>query len=408
MDRFQHSLPNILLRAVLALAVSAGILLALYAVVMDMRAPPRDDRPQAIDIPGKMMEPVVGSALVEGDKLVVTGYEGAGERTAVAVWRSRFEALDYPLLKYQVDAAFPGPDILLIWRTLSDPGVLYNTELAATDGRAARLDLARLPDWRGTVLEIGVYVRAHAAEQELAIGGLALEPLGWRAALATDWSEWTRFRGWSAQSINYLYGTPDSEGLSPVLVAAAWSALAVLLLLIAGLLRGGVPVGALAAVVLLPWISLDLLWQRELSTQLLQTRDQFAGKTIPEKHLADLDGDIYGYITRLKNEVLPAEPARIVILHDSHGHNFERLKAQYYLLPNNSYNRGRSLPREGLNKVDYVLALGTVPGLEFSAESHTLIWKNRKRTVRADLLDSDPMGTLYRLQSNPNGEDRKP
>lgn len=398
MEKFKYPLLDILCRAVLALATSALLLFVMFVLYIKSEVPLGAERPVPLAILGKSMQAVVGSAEVRGEKLAITAYHaGEGELTAIAVWRGRFQAVHFPLLAYQVDTAFPGPELNLIWRTSSNPGVLYNTQLSSTGDGVAWLDLARNPDWQGTVEELGVYAFAHEEDQELTIAHLTLEPLGWRGALASHWSDWTAFRGWSTRSINFLYGTVDSYALSPVLVAAAWSALAVSLLLIAGLLGGGWQPGALVAVLLLPWISVDLFWQKELVTQLTQTRSQFAGKTAQEKHLADIDSHIYRYIMRLKDEVLPQASSRIVILHDSQGHNFERLKAQYYLLPHKVYNFGRMPPKTGLSSIDYILVLGEVSGLEFHPQTNTLVWKHGKRSLVVDQLDSDSMGRLYRV-----------
>ena len=193
--------------------------------------------------------------------------------------------------------------------------------------------------------------------------------------------------------------------MSPVVVAAAWSALAALLLLLTGLLQGRVQLIALGGAFLVPWLALDLLWQNKLSTQLALTKAQFAGKTVAEKHLADIDGDIYQYITRLKEEVLPAESARLVILHNSYSHNFERLKAQYYLLPHSAYNFGRVPPKRGVGTVDYILILGDLPAVSYSESMGALIWKKGKRVLPVERVDADPMGSLYRIGRSRTGRE---
>jgi hypothetical protein len=398
MEKCKYPLLDILFRAGLALTTSALLLFVIFVSYLNAGVSEGAERPMPMAIPGKSMQAVVGSAQVSGEQLAFTAYHpGEDGLTAVAVWRGRFQAADFPLLRYQIESVFPGPELKLIWRTSSNPGVLYNTGLVGSDNGVLWLDLARNPDWQGTVMELGVYVFANAADQALTISHLTLEPLGWRGVLASHWSDWTSFRGWSTRSINFLYGTADRHALSPVLVAAAWSALAVTLLLIAGLLTGGWQPGALVAVLLLPWISVDLLWQNELMTQLTQTRDQFAGKTVHEKHLADRDSHIYRYIKRLKDELLPEASSRMVILHNSRGHIFDRLKAQYYLLPHNVYNFGRVPPKTGVDGIDYILVLGDIPNLEFRKDTDTLVWKHGKKTLPVELLDSDPVGRLYRV-----------
>jgi hypothetical protein len=375
--------------------LSALMLLALFIVSVETGAPV--ERAAPVVIAGDELQAVVGRAESADGKLAFSDYSrGEDVATGVAVWRGRIEADDIAFLHYEL-AASDDADLMFIWRTSRDPRVLYNTELEATQATNAWLDLSRQEEWQGTILEVGVYAQMEDASSPLSISSLSLEPRNWRGELATVWSQWTRWRGWTAGSINYIYGSEDPAVLSPVIVAAAWSALAALLLLLAGLVKGQVQVAALAGAFLVPWLALDLLWQNKLSTQLALTKTQFAGKTVAEKHLADIDGDIYRYITRLKQDVLPAESARIVILHNSYSHNFDRLKAQYYLLPHSAYNFGRVPPKRGLRTVDYILVLGELPAVSYSESMGALIWKRGKRVLPVERVDTDPMGSLYRV-----------
>lgn len=405
MYRTSSTLFETLLKSTLALAASALILLAAFAVYSERQDRGPAATPEPVILPGKSLQAVVGSARVEGEALEFTGYQARdGEFVAVAVSRGRIPAGDYPLLNYRVDTAFPGPALKLVWQTAEEPGVLKSADLQGADGESAWLDLSQNPDWRGTVLEIGVYAYTSDERDALSIAHLTLEPHDWRGELASSWAEWTGYRGWTSRSINLLYGAVDAGAVSPVLVAAAWAALAVLLLWVRGIYTGRAHGGAMVAALLVPWIALDLLWQKELMTQLVQTRDQFAGKTVAEKHLVDVDRHIYRYITRLKNDVLPDRNSRILILHNSHSHNFERLKAQYYLLPHNVYNFGRVPPNYGLETIDYILALGATPRLEYDAQARSLLWKFGKRSLPVELVDDDFMGRLYRVL--PRGGDK--
>jgi hypothetical protein len=397
MFRTRTTLLDTLLKSTLALTVSALILLVVFAAYSQRNQRDAAVPPDPLIVLGKSLQVVVGTGDVAGDALEITGYEPRnGELAAVAVWRGRVAAGDYPLLKYQVDTEFPGPALKLVWHTQDSPGTLMSTDLRGTDGDSAWLELSRHPDWRGSVVEMGVYAYTSDARDVLSISHLTLVPQDWRGSLASYWSDLTGYRGWTARTINKIYGSADITVLSPVLLAAAWSALAVILLLVAGIFSRPHP-PALVAALLLPWIALDLLWQRELMAQLIQTRDQFAGKTVIEKHLSDVDRHIYRYIARLKQDVLPQRHARILILHDSHAHNFVRLKAQYYLLPHNVYNFGVVPPEAGLKTIDYVLVLGDVPRLQYDAGAQALLWKRGRRALPVELLDDDFMGKLYRV-----------
>ena len=82
------------------------------------------------------------------------------------------------------------------------------------------------------------------------------------------------------------------------------------------------------------------------------------------------------------------------ILHDSVGHNFDRLKMQYYLLPHNVYNYGSLPPGELVKEGDYVLVLGAIAGLEYSSEESALKWGSHGR-LPATLKHAHARGNLY-------------
>lgn len=147
---------------------------------------------------------------------------------------------------------------------------------------------------------------------------------------------------------------------------------------------------------LVPWLALDMLWQRELNLQFDETRYLFDGKTMDERHLVDQDSEIYRYAKRLKEEVLPAAPSRVFILHDSAGHNYERLKTQYYLLPHNIYNYGQYPLVNAIRPSDFILMLGDIPGLSYQHALGQLAW-GESSTLKVSPLDSDKKGQLFRV-----------
>jgi hypothetical protein len=397
MEPTDHPFFHILFRATLALLASALVLIGIDLVYLESYIPESANRGHSKVIQGKSMQAAAGSARVEGDKLIVTGYERhAKGYLSVALWRGKFQADTYQQLSLQVDTDNPGPSLKLVWRTASDQST-YGADIP-NDGRGtAVVKLARNPYWRGQITEIGLYALTQDPALNLSISRLTLEPHSSSGAIARHWFDWIAFRGWSLASINQLYGTVDRKALSPVVAAALWAGLALSFLLIITLFKGRGHPGAIVAVVLIPWISLDFLWQNELATQLEKTRDQFAGKSIHEKHLVDIDSAIYRYVRRLKEDILPVEPSRIVILHNKrYGHNFGRLKTQYYLLPNNVYNFGRKLPADDLQSIDYILALGDSPSLKYYKRNSKLISKGG-RSLSAELVDDDPIGRLYRV-----------
>lgn len=391
---------EVLLRSI----VSLGVALLLLVVLLSAGSTWTGLEPeQTREIPGSALQAIVGQGIVRDDGLLIAGYQKqADEYHAVAVWRGSLQAQDFRLLECKISAQHPGVQLNLTWRREDNPSKVISTSLNNNAQGPSAIVLAEHPQWRGTIIELGIYVVAKRANQSLTIEGLVLESGAAFSSLEVLWSSWLEFRGWTPRSINLLRGTANDYVLSPVPVAAAWVALSCLLLLVFGMVRRRHLPGTFLVTLLVPWIALDLLWQMELQSQLVQSRAQFGGKTVHQKHLADEDATIYRYITHLKNNVLPTQPVRLVIAHDSRLHNYHRLKAQYYLLPHNVFNFSSSASLHKHGKGDYILVLGKPDSPVYHRNRGKLIWHDGME-MQVELLDNDPMGDLYRLTQRPRG-----
>jgi hypothetical protein len=78
-------------------------------------------------------------------------------------------------------------------------------------------------------------------------------------------------------------------------------------------------------------------------------------------------------------------------------HNYERLKTQYYLLPHNSYNYGRTPPLDAIRPGDFILVLGDIPGLRYQQALGQLAWGTAE-TLAVALVDEDKMGMLLEVK----------
>ena len=381
-----------------ALAISALLLIsgfiALSPELTAYRGLSEDSLPQPIDLAGSDLSVRIGTGARNSDNtLTLNGL--AGDR-AILTRYLNLVAQDYPYLHYHIAGRHPGETVYLIWKTTDDPNRINSQRLDWTGDNDATIRLAENPDWQGNVTELGLDIYGELREQPLLISSLGLSSGGTGPLLATIWTQWTTLHGWTHKSIN-RQGRPGSTDPTRTEAAAAWAGIAVLLLLIARASRRGHPPIIFGVAVLLPWITLDLLWQRELTHQFAETRQLFSGKTMHEKHLADQDSEIYSYALRLKSEVLPEQPARIFILHKVIEHNYERLKTQYYLLPHNSYNYGRTPPLDAIRPGDFILVLGDIPGLRYQQALGQLAWGTAE-TLAVALVDEDKMGMLLEVK----------
>jgi hypothetical protein len=385
--------------ALLALALSAMVLLTLFIAYHQFHVPKRVNSTTGTTIAGKQFTTVMGTSRFEDDALLVTGLETeADENHALVSTHLVFDAQSYPYLHYQFAGLQTGLLMQFFWRRAESPGQMFSALMPRNFGTSSTFTLSAQPQWQGTITDMALYMTGDLRNQPLRISAITLAPPNWHQLIAAVWSEWTAFRGWSKSSINNLQGTPNyggSETVSPTFAMAIWAGLALLFLSVMARFVSIIDLISYGAAILIPWIVLDQLWQSELSTQLQDTKYLFSGKTTHEKHLVDVDQNIYRYTKRLKEDVLPSSPSRIFILHDSSIQNFERLKTQYYLLPHNIYNFNEWLPHQQVQSGDYILALGTVPGLSFNAGKNQLRWEDNRLTVT--VVDRDPRGTLYRV-----------
>lgn len=391
--------------AVAALTLSTSALLLLYTLLSpDFRAhnAPLHER-------GMERRKIEGSDLAIRLGMAEKSSRGrqeitqlGGDQRALLTRIISLSAVDFPFLGYRISGMHQGIKAFLIWRTSDRPEQLSHVRLSWGDDRRMTIHLADHPDWRGRITELGLDIYGDLRGQPLTVHCLELMPPSGSSLVATVFSEWTAFNGWTHSSINHLPAKIVGHPPSPVVAVAAIAILSLLILKILQVATRSNMTLAYGSVVFLCWLSIDLLWQQNLSRQLAETNALFSGKSPQEKHLADLDGPLYEYLSRLKRDVLPDEPTRIILLHDSDasdGHVFERLRAQYHLLPHNVYNQGRWPPRAHIREGDLILTLGSIPGLNYDLESRELRWGIYE--TQAELIDQDSAGKLYRaIKSN--------
>jgi hypothetical protein len=401
---FAHSLGL----AIGALVVSAGILLvAVFLVYATAQMPDGGKTSTSRTVNGSQLTARIGTSRVAGEASLVTGLKPSHHKgDALLSHHTRFQAESYPYLSFRFEGLNRGQNLWFIWRTAGNPNQLYRMPMPHRVDGATTFNLSLHPDWRGTVTEVGIHLQGDLRGEPLVIPGLKFETHGIKNLLAVIWSEWTGFKEWTLTSINFLKGTPgpaQQETLSPTLAIASWAGGALLLLYFIGRKKRRHLYTSYAAAVMIPWICLDQLWQRDLSSQLAETRYLFGGKSMEEKHLADIDSHLYQYVKRLKEHILPPKDQRVFILHDSSGHNFDRLKVQYYLLPHNIFNYGRFPNNEASRPGDYILWLGQISGLNYDSENSELTWGDGE-SLRVDMLDQDKLGLLFIVQGNPSGK----
>lgn len=380
-----------------ALAISAALLLLVFYL---LRVDPTNTNKEQQSFEAKQLTAAPGTLLTlnEGIELqAATGSQGLSV-TAETV----FSASDFPLFSYQFSGTAEGTQTFLLWRTAGNQAV-FSLPLTWNDDISTTVDLSGNKDWQNTITGIGLYIAGVSSGQRIAIHDLRFQRTSLSSTLASNWSYWTRFRSWDNTSINRLMdnsiAADASPDISPTLAAGIWALLALPVLILLQALTRQITLASYAAVFLIPWIGVDLLWQANLLQQNVRTNSEFAGKNMREKHSVDIDGPIFIYSQRLLHNALPETPARIFITHSARGHNFLRLKLQYYLLPHNVFNYGQEPPLDSVRPGDYLISLGTTGHLHFDGNS-TVSWGEGK-SLTVVMLDQDPLGITYRVTAIP-------
>ena len=387
----------------LVASVASAVLLGLVFLGYWSLAGPAESRD--LYVPGREFRAAVGQARAEGEQLVVSGFEGVSpRRQAVLSLRRQLDSEAYRFLTIDMSQLPSGMAATVFWRKSGQAqgDALYSQPVPANVAGATTLDMTRNPAWMGPLAEIGLLLAGDPESRELHFSGISLAGGGVGPALGSLLTQWTGFRRFDQTTINRVSATFTAGALSPIPVAAVWAGLALLLVLVAGWLGKAAPRITYLLVVLIVWVTLDLLWQRQLTAQLQLSQQLFQGRSVAERHRRDFDSALYDYAQQLKSSGLPATPARLFMLHNSRGHNFQRLKLQYYLLPHNIYNLGTLPPEGAVREGDYILALVPVPGLEFHGGRSLLRWRGGGR-VPATLEHSHPMGKLFRIAADPPG-----
>jgi len=395
-----------LLASLAALAFSGAILIILFLLTTRGQFTAHagdgaDVAPQAIG--GSELATILGTTRIEGETLLVSRLQPIpGDKRAILSHRVRLDADKYPFLHYNIDPRPAGTNIYLFWRKAEDPGSTFRTLLYDSGARETTLNLSRMEQWEGTITEVGIDIYGDLRGRVLGVERLSFSPFSGVNVLRAVWSEWTLLTGWTQRSINHLPAQPENAIVSPTVAAAVLAGGALLIFALAYPWVKRLGATSLVLTVLVPWLGLDLLWQRQLSAQLADTASTFANKTQHQKMQASTDGALYEYARHLKDEVLPAPGKQIFLLHNSTGHNFARLRLQYHLLPHNIYNYGKYPNKADLRRGDYILVLGAIPELGFDPDRQVLTWW-RTNHLKVRRVDHHEVGDLYRVVKLPRG-----
>ncbi len=208
--------------------------------------------------------------------------------------------------------------------------------------------------------------------------------------------DWLKLESWSARSINFHAGVQSrNQRLTPVSLVALWVVLAILLWVLP-IRRFSARhfMGGLAILFLTGWLALDLRWQRQLASRLIETYERYCHLPVTEQPGARPDARIALAVDRAR-QALPTQITRLFLLsRDPSGYVTQRTR--YHFLPHRVYATDR-LPSPGrIHEGDHILVLAHPEMARYDQKQGLLM--NNQVAVPVEFLGQVPgFGTLYRV-----------
>ncbi len=353
-----------------------------------------------IEVKGNQFIILVGKGDLSDNVIELTELEGG---MALLMGRTDFDASRYSLIHYRIQDGNTASRAEIVWHLEGGGDKVRRVPIDLSTPASHHIDMSGYEGWTGKIDGIGLAVYG-TLEKPLILERVTIGEITYAKVVHRILTDWLTFKPWQGSSINSLLWLYKDPIISPIVLAALWSSIAVLCLLV---LRASgvrsVPAAYLTCV-LIPWIAVDILWQVQLTRQVRETSSSFAGLTSTAKHnvAAPL---VYDYAQHLKENVLPSTPAeRIFLVHNSQGHNYYRLRLQYFLLPANIYNFGRNLPDPNdVNPGDYVILLQDVSDARYISSERKL--HQGTRVLGAVEVDRHNLGKTYRISNSSGGGD---
>jgi hypothetical protein len=236
----------------------------------------------------------------------------------------RYSARDFPATL----------ELALTWRRADDPLHSHIATLPAPGQGVRSFDLGQLPDWHGTVIELGLgqFPVPHLVQEDRGFKQFHLEllrlespTLGSGLALLGD--NLTAPRPWTHSSINSLGRELRADDSTPALAMVLALAVFVAVWLLLGRRRGehaGRLLMPVAVAVLAVWLLIDLSWQRQLSAQNRLTRAAAQDGARADAGLVAVAAQLSGWLSEHRPD------SKIVVLAVT---PFAGFRLAYHLLP---------------------------------------------------------------------------
>ena len=250
-----------------------------------------------------------------------------------------FRALNYPFIEYQLSPLFSGLRVYLYWRNSKNPDVVHNIQLPLSTLKVNMLNLSSEPGWTQEIIELSIFAQGELRNTAFRLEKITFVPATKKNILKLILSDTLSLRTWTQASINAVQATPKGSLISPVLIFSIWVGLSIIIFALLSFIfstfrRDTISKDILVfagITFLLGWVALDLIWTRRILFQSEQTGLLFAGKSMHEKKMVDIDGGIYRDALKIKELLHKPSPIIWLVTRDAGTFQVNRLK--YHLTP---------------------------------------------------------------------------
>jgi hypothetical protein len=222
----------------------------------------------------------------------------------------------------------------------------------------------------------------------------APQPVDFADQLTIMTRDWMKLEPWSGRSINFHAGVQSSNRLiTPVLLVVLWVALASLLFALSSRsISARQLTGGLAILFLTGWLVLDMRWQWQLATRLVQT--YYGHLSITERQEVMPDARIALAVDRMR-QALSEQPPRLIILSNDPS-DYVTNRVRYHFLPNRVYATDRLPAPRHLQEGDYILVLARTEAVRYDSQQGLLM--GNQTSIPVEYLGRVPgFGALYRV-----------
>lgn len=282
----------------------------------------------------------------------------------------------------------------IFWRSSAAPDLINTYPLKTSNHNVGWIQLAGKDGWTDRILEFGFIVRGGKPETPIRFPVTTLHDNSLVNALSLTWNDWIRITSPTQSSINAISRGPHTPYVSITFLGAMWAFASIIICFLA--YRRRPSLNNLCIQLVIPWLCMDLLWSREFVHQTHESMQKFRANPHAPQYLEDPDAALAQYAVDVKKTMVDQGGKRIFIVHPSLGHNFERLRLQFHLLPLNIYNFGRFPPTNHLKEGDFLLIFNT-QRIKYRPKHEVLVWG--KRRLRVNLFESNDTFSLYKVRT---------